>query len=256
MSVEDGDETTLDVSDSESHCEEEGRRQTLVGPKCPLCRIDDVSVETASMVLSSSCNNFIRKIMAYELVKYGAVPDKVIYSNIAHTYNKSIQKQMRNAGVPCERWTPSMVEIHFEHHVSLVPRRLLGNDLRRLEALSKLVDREIEAGVERAQETFGIGGSSDFLVDGEEPPQVATELVDNKLIKKQLDIIKAKFAVLRDYRNYQKEDMVASGVNTLWKSVELGETSAAEAKKLLEQAAMVQTAAGAADLPNASELFD
>lgn len=236
------DDTTLEVSEEE---EEE-----IPHPQCPLCRIDDINVETASMVMSSSTNNYIRKIMSYELANFGTVPDSVIYRNIARNYNKTIAKEMRNAGIQCELWDAKMVKRHFEVHVQLVPRRVLGHDLRRLEAMSRLVDREIQAGVARAEQSF-LGVDIEQVEEG--PP--ATELVEAKFITKQINLIKARHAVLRDYRAYVKEDMVATGIQTLYKSVELGETTAAEAKKLIESAALLQTAAGASDLPDASELF-
>ena len=201
--------------------------------RCPLCDIEDAVVETASMIPNPNAS--MRKIMAHELVRYGTVPDSVIYSQIAQQYNTVVRAPMIEAGLECREWTEPQVRHHFECHVQLVPRRVMGRDLRRLERLSNLLDRELLVGDPSAEPT------------GEE--------VDAKLVKKIIDVVKAKHAILRDYRAYQKEDMISCGVSTLWKSVQLGQTTAQEAQNLIDSAAMLNTAAGAGDEPTADELF-
>ena len=146
---------------------------------------------------------------------------------------------MRGANLQCEKWTVPMVRKHFEEHVSLVPRRQLGRDLRRLERVSSLLDRELSTSLEAALEN-----------------DQSAELVDKKYLDKLEKVIKTKHAIIKDYRAFQKEDQMTCGINTLWKSVELGQTTAEEAKKLMQAAAAIQTAAGSGDMPTASELFN
>ena len=253
--VEDSGGLNLEESDDEEEEEdEEGSRQS-----CPLCRIDDVSVETAGAI-NSTANSRLRRIMAVELVNFGMMPDGHIYRTIAREYNRNISKHLRRAGITCEKWTPSMVRHHFENHVQLVPRRYIGKDLRRLESVTKLVDQEInncmqvnnDALMAREQAIGELDGQGDPVP----VPPMPTEIVDKKILDKLINLSKAKYALLRDYRNYQKEDMLSTGIDTLWKSVQLGETSVTEAKKLLESAATLRSAAGPGDLPNASELFE
>jgi hypothetical protein len=66
----------------------------------------------------------------------------------------------------------------------------------------------------------------------------------------------AKIATLtREFRVYQKEDMLETQVKSLCKSVELGTTSVAEAKQMLDRVALIQSNAGGGDRPKATELF-
>lgn len=230
---------------------------TCVG--CPLCRIEDVSVETAAST-GVTTNNRLRRIMGIELMNFGMVPDSLIYHNISRQYNKNIYKCLVRAGFECVKWTPAIVRKHFEQHVQLVPRRAIGRDIRRLEAASRIVDREITNSVDVNNEAIESRNAAiGELDENGEPiavPPIQVEVVDKRILDKLINLTKAKFALLRDYRNYQKEDMVSTGIDTLWKSVTLGETSVTDAKKLLEAAATLRSAAGPGDLPKASELFE
>ena len=112
----------------------------------------------------------------------------------------------------------------------------MGRDLRRLERISTLLDGDVASNGARMIETG--------------------ESIDAKIVKQVIDVIKAKHAILRDYRAYQKEDMLSCGIATLWKSVQLGQTTAQEAQNLIDSAALLNTAAGAGDEPAATELFE
>lgn len=204
-------------------------------PSCPLCAIEEVEPEHASGI--SSDHNFLRRIMAEELKSFGVRPDSVIYNKIARMYNRHVNRAMRERGLPCERWTGAMVQVHFEQHIRYVPRRVLGQYLSRLERSAKLVDTEI-ATRQLQEATEG------------------AELIDAKTITKQCNLAKTAMYLVRDLNSYIKEDKLQKGTADLWKSVELGKTTAAEAKELLDKAALLQTAAGAGDRPAASDLFD
>jgi hypothetical protein len=49
--------------------------------------------------------------------------------------------------------------------------------------------------------------------------------------------------------------MIETQVKSLYKSVELGTTSVAEAKQMLDRVALIQSNAGGGDRPKATELF-
>ena len=129
-----------------------------------------------------------------------------------------------------------------------------------VQAASKIIDREITNSVDVNNEAIEARNAAiGELDENGEPiavPPIQVEVVDKKILDKLINLTKAKFALLRDYRNYQKEDMVSTGIDTLWKSVTLGETSVTDAKKLLEAAATLRSAAGPGDLPKSSELFE
>jgi len=218
----------------------------LPPPDCPLCSIDEVLPETASTVASD--NAYMRRILSQELVHYGMIPDTVIYSNIARSYNKHIYKQLRRSGIACERWTLPKVREHFEKHVGLLPRRVIGKQIklcqRMLGSLEKELNSQFAAALGGMQEADAVAGVT---------PNV--EFVDAKTIKKICDVQAKLLPMLDKYRQFQKEDQVNAGLSTLWRSVQLGETDTQEASKLLASAAALQTAAGAGDRPTASELF-
>lgn len=207
------------------------------GGGCPLCHLEDAVVECAAMVPNH--NAPMRRIMAQELAQYGVIPDKVIYENIARQYNKCVYRQMVEAGLECTRWTPEMVCRHYEKHVQLLPRRIIGKDLARLEDMAQLIDLEV----------MNAANTTELNAD-------SREILDNKLVTKFTTLMKTRCALVRDFRAYQKEDMLSCGISTLFKSVEAGETSVKEATRLLEAAAAVTTAAGPADLPTGDDLFD
>lgn len=222
-----------DLDDGFDDEEEEDSDCGAPRSECPLCRLEEVEVEHAGAVLPR--NSFMRRIMAQELVGYGSLPDHVVYNNIAREYNHHIHKAMKESGLECPRWSGKVVQEHFENHVRFIPRRVVGRALKRLERMAKLVDQEISS---RAAN----------VADG--------ELIEAKTVTKQCNIAKTTMHILRDYRSYVKEDMLQTGVANLCRSVELGTTTATEAKELLDRAALVQSAAGGGDRPRASELFE
>jgi hypothetical protein len=227
----------------------------LPPPSCPLCAIDEVLPETASTVTSD--NAYMRRILSQELVHYGIIPDDVIYANIARCYNKHIHKQLRRSGIESKRWTLSTVRKHFEQHIRLLPRRVLGKQVqlcqRMLSSLEKEINSQFVAAVAQTQSI------EDAQADLHDPTatglQICPEFVEGKTIKKICDVQAKLIALLDKYRQFQKEDQVNAGLSTLWRSVQLGETDTQEANLLLASAAAMQTASGAGDRPTASELF-
>ena len=199
-----------------------------------MCMLDDVDVEHASN--ASACNVYIRKIMARELVFYGTCESKVVYAKIADEYNKYVRDEMVKSGLECTEWTTEMVQRHFEHHTKLVPRHVIGRDINRLELASQMIETEMTSRFAEGANAMG-------------------EMIDGKCVTKLCNVIKAKMMLVRELRGCVKEDVHATGVAQLWKSMDLGSTGAAEAKKLLDQAALVTGASGHGDRPAASDLF-
>ena len=219
----------------------------LAPPNCPLCCIDEVLPETACTIAPT--NSYMRRIMCQELVHYGMIPDSVIFCNIARCYNRHIQRPLRRAGVECIRWTLPMVREHFERHVCLLPRRVIGRQIRLCQRMLSSLERELDS-----QLTAAMGSLQEAAcLDGFAPN---AELVDPKTVKKICDVQTKLVSLLDKYRQFQKEDQVNAGLATLWNSVQLGETETLETSKLLASAAAINTAAGAGDRPKASELFN
>lgn len=215
-------------------------------PTCPLCLYDEVLPECASAVPSD--NSYMRRIMAIELHHTGLVPSNVIYTNIARHYNKHIHKPRLQAGLPSERWTLPMVREHFEQHVGLVPRRVIAKEICQCQQMLALVQREVAG-----QKMVASAAMAQALLENDTPTSM--EFVDGKSIKKWCDLQAKLLPLVEKFRQFQKEDSLAVGLSTLWRSISLGETSTQDAAKLLESAAALQTAAGAGDMPKASELF-
>lgn len=201
---------------------------------CPLCLMDEIEPEHASASLAT--NNYMRRIMAQELMLYGTCPDKVIYGKIARMYNRHIHRSMIESNLQCERWTTRIVQTHFEQHVWLLPRRLIGQLIKDLNITMSVLKRERAVALR--------------IADVDE-----TEILDAKFVTKMCNLA-AKIATLtREYRTYQKEDMLQTQVKSLCKAVELGTTSATDAKQMLDRVALLQSSAGGGDRPNANELF-
>lgn len=215
-------------------------------PTCPLCLYDEVLPECASAVPSD--NSYMRRIMAIELHHTGLVPNDVVYTNIARHYNKHIHKPRLQAGLESQRWTLPMVREHFEKHVCLLPRRVLANEICQCKQMLASVEREINS-----QKICAATAMAKALADGENPASM--EFIDAKTVKKWCDLQGKLLPLVEKFRLFQKEDSLAVGLSTLWRSISLGETSTQDAAKLLESAAALQTAAGAGDMPQASELF-
>ena len=187
-------------------------------PTCPLCKLDEAEAQHAGA--SGGNSGFMKRIMAEELLNFGSKPDHVIYNKIAREYNRHIHRAMRQGGLQSERWTGIMVQEHFENHVQFIPRRIIGKSLKRLEKISKLLDREVS---ERNGAELSDNG----------------ELIDTKIVNKQCTVAKTVMYVLRDYQRYMREDMMQTGVKNLCKAIELGKTTASEAKEFLDKAALI-----------------
>jgi hypothetical protein len=115
---------------------------------CPLCLLDEIEPEHASA--SQTTNSYMRRIMAQELMGYGTTPDKVIYAKIARMYNRHIYKSMLESNLKCERWSTQMVQHHFEQHVWLLPRRVIGELIRQLNITMGVLKIERETAVRLA----------------------------------------------------------------------------------------------------------
>ena len=216
-------------------------------PTCPLCLYDEVLPECASIVPSD--NSYMRRIMAIELHHTGIVPDDVVYTNIARHYNKHIHKPRLQAGLESTRWTLPMVREHFEKHVGIVPRRVLGREIVQCKQMLASVEKELST-----QKLCAAAAMAEAMAAGGNPQTM--EFIDAKSVKKWCDLQGKLLPMLEKYRQFQKEDSMAVGLSTLWRSIGLGETSTQDAAKLLESAAALQTAAGSGDMPKASELFN
>lgn len=227
-----GDEHAAAADDDESRREES---------TCPLCAVEEVVPETAGSVPSD--NPYIRRILGEELVHSGVKPDHVIYESIARKYNQHIQVNLRRAGIQRRAWSARDVRRHYEVCVSIVPRRVMARQIRLSTRLLTLLDTAVSARRNAALDT-----------GADQPPDLA-DLVDPKVVKMVCDV-QAKLVTLVDkYRQFQREDQLGAGIATVMRSVELGDTSAADAAKLLESAAALRTGAGTGDRPAASELF-
>lgn len=201
---------------------------------CPLCMMDEIEPEHASASLTT--NNYMRRIMAQELVGYGTTPDKIIYSKIARMYNRHIYKSMTQSNYKCQRWTRQLVQMHFEHHVWLLPRRVIGNMVKELLETMNILRLERINALKNADDD-------------------SSEIVDSKFVTKMCNLA-AKIATLtREYRTYQKEDTLHTQVANLYKAIDLGTTSVTEAKDILDRVALIQSTAGGGDRPKANELF-
>ena len=212
---------------------------------CPLCDTRGATVEHAGG--TSGGNQIMRQIMAQELSSYGVIPDNVIYTNIAREYNARVYEPTRAAGFSSTRWTPRIVKEHFEQHVRLVPRRVVGRDIQLCERMLKAVRREL-----LEQETVGGGGGD--------------ELLETKTLSKAITIMKMKQSLLKDLRAYVKEDVASSGCSVLESaSLEGGSSDARDVLLRLHAAATgAQGDGGAmfargvdavADMPVGAELF-
>ena len=201
---------------------------------CPLCMLDEIEPEHASASLTT--NSYMRRIMAQELMGYGVTPDNVIYTKIARMYNRHIQRSMAESQLVCEKWTPDMVREHFEHHVWLLPRRVIGQLIKDLTQTMSILRKE------RANALR--------LADDEE-----TEIIDPKFVTKMCNLAAKIASLTREYRTYQKEDTLHTQVANLYKAIDLGTTNVTEAKQMLDRVALIQSNAGGADRPLANELF-
>lgn len=157
--------------------------------ECPLCSGLDMAIEHAG---GAPCDNqAMRQVMAIELKSFGTIPDGIIYAKIARAYNERVYAPTVAAGFSVCRWTTRMVRIHFEQHVTLVPRRVVGKDLARCEKMLRVVDNEMKA-------------QNLAAVD-------PTDQLESKTMAKAITIMKMKQTLLKDLRAYMREDMAATG---------------------------------------------
>ena len=217
-------------------------------PSCAVCAVEEACPETAGGTPSG--NATMRRIMAIELTKFGTRPDAAIYADIAAAYNDEIRAPMAAAGLDCPAWTPSSVRVHFERHVDLVPRRIVARQIRSLEALAADLEQRCEPGPDDEVRSLLPRAGELTLWRQEETG------MDTKDMKVQIDLAKAITALAKEYRAFQREDQASCGVDAILRSVQLGETSAQDAQRMLETAALARCATGTTEIPRASELFD
>merc|ERR1711865_1305615 len=98
LSLKMSEETTIDTSQGSGNVESNDDEQEM---SCPLCALDEIEPEHASATRTT--NNYMRRIMAQELLGYGTKPDKIIYSKIARMYNRHIHQSMTESNLACQR---------------------------------------------------------------------------------------------------------------------------------------------------------
>jgi hypothetical protein len=202
---------------------------------CPICCVQEACISTA--VSFSTEHVVMRRIMGIELAGFGSRPDNLIYHDIAQAYNTEVRAPMLRAGLQCVAWTRLQVQHHFEHHIDLVPRRVVARLLRRFEEMSAMVDAEVATAKEKSTDED-------------------TEILDARTIKKQIDLAKATTTLMKEYRIFQREDQSSCGIDNILRSVQLGQTTAQDAQRMLEIAAMAKCVHGGVEMPRASELFE
>ena len=178
---------------------------------CPLCNLNDASVEHAGNIPSD--NQTIRQIMGQELLSFGNLPDNLVYARIARAYNTRVHRPTTIAGFHSEKWTGRMVKVHFEKHVRLVPRRIVSKDMMRCEKYLQIIEREINAGVATSDDP--------------------TDLLDQKTLNKAILVMKMKQSLLKDLRGYVKEDLVVTGCDIINKQVGSGNLDGEDARDIL-----------------------
>jgi hypothetical protein len=220
-------------------------RPVFGGPRptsCALCCVQEASLSTA--VASQSEHLVMRRIMGIELANFGSRPDNLIYQDIANAYNSEVRDPMLRAGIECKAWTRALVQEHFDKHVDLVPRRVLARHIRRLEKMAVIVDAEVAAARNQHNE-----------IDGEDD-DAGSDIIDARIIKKQIDIAKATTNLVKEYRIFQREDQTTCGIDNIMRSVQLGQTSVQDAQRMLEIAALARCSQNSVEMPRASELFE
>jgi hypothetical protein len=195
-----------------------------------------VDVEHAGAVTSK--HPLLRRIMGLELQWKSTRTASVIYGRIARMYNREIHRPLKKAGKRTIKWTSCMVRAHFERHAVMVPRLIMERELHRLERVAKLLDEEVT----RKEEAHEIN--------------IKGEVVEGSLVKKIIDTGKAKMSMARDYRAYVKDDLKSTAIATIIRSVQFGDHNKTNIREILETAALVNTAAGGGDRPEAQDLFD
>lgn len=201
--------------------------------KCPLCDIDEIEIE--HMNNSRITPQPIRVIMAREILYHGQRRKKSIYKQMCDQYNREIVTPMLESGVQCEAWTVQMVETHFEKHVTLLPRKIIGDQIEMLTRLSKANWAEI---------------STKMMEAGD-------ETVDPKAVTKAKDLAMIIAKLVAEHRSYVKEDLANTGIDVVWRSADAScNSQAVEMKKLIDKTILIQSTAGAGDRPTAAELFE
>jgi hypothetical protein len=202
--------------------------------KCPLCEMDDIELEHLNN--SRVTPHPLRVIMAREILYHGQKRSKSIYRKMCKQYNNEVLRPMLESGVKCEPWTVDMVRAHFEKHVTLLPRRILGDQIEMLVKLSMANWAEIQASA------LGMGGQ---------------EPLDPKSIAKAKDLAMIIAKLVSEHRTYVKEDLASTGIDTIWRNADTdGNAHAVEMKKLIDKTVLIQSSAGAGDRPLATELFE
>ena len=156
--------------------------------ECPLCLTHGAMVEHAWA--ASGGNHVMRQVVATELNSFGTIPGCIVYANIARAYNERVRSPTVAAGFVARKWTAKIVRIHFERHVTLVPRRVVGKDIVRCEKILRVVDNEM-----KAQSLAAVN---------------PTDQLESKTLTKAVTLMKMKQTLLKDLRACAKGDAYAA----------------------------------------------
>ena len=211
--------------DGNSDCELGAANHT----ECPLCAIDDVEPEYDGAMMNG--NPTIRRIMSTELVWGIQRPSKYIYDYMAEMYNRKIRATYLKAGHKCAKWTGALVKVHFEQHVTLLPRREAGDAYARAKRMCCMIEQDIMCKYEETGE------------------------MDTKLVASYNTIARLKMDTLKEHSRFHLRDLTQTGATSLWRSVDMGDTGVKEAKLILDKMALIKNTAGYGDRPMASTLF-
>ena len=104
--------------------------------ECIFC--NEIELECLHANASNCADQPMKRLMARELVFHGILSDDAIYRQMCNDYNDKIHSKMVSSGIKSTKWTPKLLEKHFDKHVQLVPRRILAKQIQMLNTLSKL----------------------------------------------------------------------------------------------------------------------
>jgi len=230
-----------DLTDIESHATSsllDVEAEHVSHAECEFCCMDNV--ECMHSNYGKALEAPIKRIMALELLLHGLVSDKAIYKRMCHEFNTKIRSKMISSGVKCNKWEWRNLKTHFDKHVRLLPRRVLGEQICMLTRLSRCNYRQADLTTVAGEE----------LVNDQDP-------LDIKFVQKAVSLSGAIAKLIKEHRAYVKEDMQHTGFESVWR--ERQSTAANElmqVKQLVENTCLAQAPVGKGDRPSAKLLFD
>ena len=200
------------------------------GEHCPMCNIDSSRVVNAATV--SNSDEVMERVMLIHSVMYGHRPDVVVYTRMAEEFNSTCYRHMRNSGLECVEWTPSMVRMHMEQHESDNPVRQLGEHIRFLSVTILSLQRQYNVAV--AERT------------GDE----------KKLLDSMTTAMKTQKDLMDTLRKIQIQDAQAVNLETKWASFQQSQQQSTDHAKVAREIDSVKCTTGPSDRPSAAEVFD